>query len=159
MACGNVVRPLSSGSRPRRPCRYSGRTNVRPMKLAMPNAMTMFVAAEQPVAEQAQRQHRVRRVVFYVSNQQGERDQAADELRPTTRGSLQQTRGSLVESVGDRRQTDARRGGTRPGRMARPRLGVLTEEPQPEEQGGDPERHVDVEDPAPTGGRGDRSHR
>ena len=44
MACGNVVRPLWNGSSPRTPCRYSGITNVKPMKPAMANAITRFVA-------------------------------------------------------------------------------------------------------------------
>ncbi len=42
IACGNVVRPDSSAVRPRRFCRYSGITKIRPTKLAIANALVML---------------------------------------------------------------------------------------------------------------------
>ena len=118
MACGNVVRPLSSGSRPRRPCRYSGSTNVSPMKLAMPNAMTRLVARNSRWRNRRSASIGCGRVGLHV-HQQGERDEAADRRgRPRT-GSFHPTPGPLVEGVGDRRQAEARTARSRGCRTVR----------------------------------------
>ena len=130
-------------------------TNVSPMKLAMANAITMLVARNS--AARSRRRASIGCgwwVSTYTSS--GERERPRRRRGRRTHGSSTRP-AALVERVGDRRQPEP--GQHEAGDVEAPgrRLGVLAQEAQPEGQGGDAERHVDEEDPAPADGVGEEA--